>query len=67
MFCFVFFFFCFVHTYAAVPMLQLTPPSSLYNVTVGDPFMLQCTAEGIFQPISSLEWVKVQGNQQSCN
>ena len=51
--------------YTAIPLLRLTPSGGLYNVTVGDPFMLQCTAEGN-QPITSVEWVKVQGTQQSC-
>ena len=57
---------CDLCLYAAIPLLRLTPSGSLYNVTVGDPFTLQCTAEGN-QPVTSVEWVKVQGNQQSCN
>ena len=56
---------CDLCLHTAIPLLRLTPLGGLYNVTVGDPFTLQCTAEGN-QPITSVEWVKVQGNQQSC-
>ena len=57
---------CYLCLHTAIPLLRLTPSGGLYNVSVDDPFTLQCTVEGNY-PITSVEWVKVLGNQDSCN
>ena len=58
--------FCVLCLYTAIPLLRLTPLGGLYDVLAAAPFTLQCTAEGNL-PITSVEWVKVLGNQDSCN